>query len=174
MYSYAQISHGRDNGSSYAANFRIAQRQGIDDQQWYWQGNFDYTTQPDAKEHHDANNWVLRGYTQLPATRLGIERAIASNHPASIAIPVTWDFTNNRSGVYPSNVAGRDHSKVRGSHAITALAYNSTGVTIENSWGPFWDKGGYVTIRWSWLNRQTQGCPNLMEVWQTNGMYHRF
>jgi Papain family cysteine protease len=153
MYAFSQTVIGNDqaNGSYIDANLDIAAQQGIDDQGDYWQGNDDWWDLPTASETANAGHWQLTQYAEIPADQADIEATRANGDPVTIAMPVTMSFEENTSGVYPDG-NGYDDYAVLGNHAVTALGYNSSGLLIENQWGPFWGASGYVTISWDWVN----------------------
>ena len=60
-----------------------------------WQGDFDYTTQPDQSERTNAANWKLSGYTSLDtgsAAMAEVKQEISSGLPvvASFAVHQSW------------------------------------------------------------------------------------
>ena len=166
MYIYSQTHVNGDGGSFFSAGFDVATGQGVDNRDDYTQGDFDWIDPPTPLETAHAANWKLSGYTTLRLNQAAIEGALANNHPVSIGIPVTLAFEENSSGTYPDSPDGTDDTPFMGYHAITALAYDSVGLTIENSWGPSWDDHGFVKIRWSWL------ADNLREAYDVGDLVH--
>jgi hypothetical protein len=148
MYTYAQIAQGNDQGSSYYETFWIAQQQGVDTLSDYTQGNFDYTTQPTDAEKLNAQHWKLAGFTDVATTAPEIEAALAAEQPVALAIPVYNNF-------FSVSAANSDYDAIAGGlagyHAVTALGYDSYGVTIENSWGSGWGNNGFARLSWSFI-----------------------
>ena len=102
MYLYAQISRGVDAGSSFSSNFNIMTSQGIAPQRVYWQGNYDYTTQPDATEIAAAAPYRGSGYSAVfsgvsTSSQSTIQAALAAGKPVMIAIPVYPEFEDRKS-----------------------------------------------------------------------------
>ncbi|MGZ4201674.1 MAG: C1 family peptidase [Thermoleophilaceae bacterium] len=166
MYIYSQTHWGNDQGSTFPDDFGVAVNQGVDNRDDYTQGDFDWIDPPTPLEIAHAANWKLSGYTELPRTQADIEKALANGRPVSIGIPVTAAFETNNSRTYPDPNDPTDNTTVLGGHGVTALAYDQVGLTIENSWGPYWDNHGYVKIRWSWL------ADNLGEAWDVGDLIH--
>ncbi|MEV6554859.1 hypothetical protein AB0M22_03995 [Nocardia sp. NPDC051756] len=83
MFIYAQIAQGNDQGTYAGVALPLEQQQGIDTKADYWQGDFDYTTQPDAKERANATHYKLSGALDLTKGDIvtNIKKAIASGLP---------------------------------------------------------------------------------------------
>lgn len=165
MYVYSQVGISGDKGSYTTDNLNLESTQGIDDQSDYWQGNFNYWTRPTTHEHRNAHHWRITSWKQIGAYKGPIERAIAGGHPVVIQFPVTSSFEYNTNGIYPS-YNGHDDSYSLGNHDVVAVGYKSTGLVLENSWGLSWGCLGYVTMRWSWVNRYVE------DAWLVHGMHH--
>jgi C1A family cysteine protease len=157
MYIYAQIAQGNDNGTTGNVALGMEQDQGIDTNSDYWQGSFDYTTQPDTNERANAANYKLSGYQTLPVgdgTEAAIKSAISQGSPVSIGFNVRQSFMD-LSGQAASDYSyqpGDDSSDpVVGGHEVAVIGYTDQGVTIENSWGSSWGDNGYVNVPWSFF-----------------------
>jgi hypothetical protein len=91
MYTYAQISQGVDNGSSFAQNLDIQQSQGIDTRADYAQGDYDYTDQPTTSETLNAGLFKITSYNDVSnggtSLQTWIENSIANGNPVAIGIP---------------------------------------------------------------------------------------
>jgi len=157
MYIYAQIAQGNDQGTTGDVALGMEQQQGIDTKADYYQGDFDYTTQPDANEVANAAHYKLSGYQTLPVGD-GAEDAIKSS--ISQGLPVSVGFNVRQSFMDLSGQAASDYSytpgndgsdPVVGGHEVAVIAYNDQGVTIENSWGSSWGDNGYVNVPWSFF-----------------------
>ncbi|MFI5782379.1 C1 family peptidase [Nocardia sp. NPDC051570] len=151
MFIYAQIAKGNDNGTWASVALPMEQQQGIDTKSDYWQGDFDYTTQPTAKERANAAHYKISGNKDLThGDRVdNIKRAISSGLPVPIGFQVRQSFESlNKSNSYynPS-----DNEKILGGHEVTIVAYGENGVTIENSWGANWGDSGFFTAPWSFI-----------------------
>ncbi|ARF58498.1 C1 family peptidase [Streptomyces gilvosporeus] len=158
MYTYSQITKGQNIGTSLGAHLGIAKQQGIDSKSHYWQGDFDYTTQPTAGEQRNAAKWKLTGYTPLHTgsqIKADVKAALAKGEPVVIAIPVHnsfFDITPQQSKSYSYYPAAGDPEV--GGHALTIVGYTSKGVKIENSWGSGWADHGFVNLSWKFLADQ--------------------
>ncbi|MEZ0111156.1 C1A family cysteine protease [Catenulispora sp. EB89] len=157
MYVYAQIAQGNDQGTTGDVALGMEQQQGIDTKTDYYQGDFDYTTQPDDNERANAAHYKLSGYQTLPVGD-GAEDAIKSS--ISQGLPVSVGFNVRQSFMDLSGQAASDYSyqpggdgsdPVVGGHEVAVIAYNDQGVTIENSWGSSWGDNGYVNVPWSFF-----------------------
>ncbi|MGW2409320.1 C1 family peptidase [Streptomyces sp. NPDC001739] len=159
MFTYAQVVKGQQRGTSLADHFRIAMKQGVDAKSHYWQGDFDYTTQPTAGETSNAAKWKLSGYTPLhTGSRLKAEvkAALAKGLPVTVAMPVHNSFFT----VTPREAASYTYAPtagdpVAGGHAMAVIGYNSKGVRVENSWGSGWGDHGFINLSWKALTAET-------------------
>lgn len=152
MFIYAQISKGVDNGTWASVALPMERDQGIDTKAHYWQGDFDYTTQPDAAERANALQYRISGYTDLTnATdrKAAIQAAISSGLPVPIGFRVRSSFMNLNSTNYTYNP--RKNERTVGGHEVTIVGYNDYGVEIENSWGTNWGNQGYFIAPWSFI-----------------------
>ncbi|WP_410585874.1 C1 family peptidase [Amycolatopsis sp. lyj-23] len=159
MFIYAQISKGNDQGTTASVALPMEQKQGIDTKSDYWQGDFDYTTQPDSAERANAAHYKLSGFTELPTSgssaRTAIKNAISQGRPVPIGFQVHQSFMDldAQSASDYSYLPGDQWSDpIVGGHEVTIVAYNSQGVKIENSWGSNWGYGGFVTVPWSFFD----------------------
>ncbi|WP_083974610.1 C1 family peptidase [Kitasatospora mediocidica] len=163
MYTYAQIAQGNDQGSYASQHFDILTSQGLDTKSDYWQGDFDYTTQPDANETSNAAHWKLSGYTALDtgsALVNEVKSSLAQGEPVVFAFNVYQSMEDLNSSTaadysyYPSDdeLAGQP----LGGHEVTIVGYNDQGVKIANSWGGSWGANGYFTVPWRFVTDQIQ------------------
>ncbi|QIS19028.1 C1 family peptidase [Nocardia terpenica] len=151
MFIYSQIARGNDQGTWASVALPMEQRQGIDTKSDYWQGSFDYTTQPTDQERANAAHFKLSGNKDLTrGDRItNIEKAIASGLPVPIGFQVRESFeglNKNNSFYNPS-----PDERTLGGHEVTIVGYGSDGVTIENSWGSGWGDDGFFTAPWSFI-----------------------
>lgn len=151
MFIYAQIAQGNDQGTYASVALPMEQEQGIDTKSDYWQGDFDYTTQPDANERANAAHYKLSGSRDLTGGDVvtNIKQAISSGLPVPIGFQVRQSFMNLNQSNY--NYVPDPSESVVGGHEVTIVAYDENGVTIENSWGAGWGNGGYFTAPWSFI-----------------------
>ncbi len=160
MYTYAQLARGNDQGSTPSDTFDILTSQGVDTMSDYWQGNSDYTTQPDSNERANAANWKLSGYTPISTgsgIKAGVQQAIANGLPVAISIPVYESFeriTQQQATDYSYYPTSGD--QYMGGHEITIIGYDSNGVRVQNSWGTSWGDSGYINLSWNYLAKQVE------------------
>ncbi|MCS0603630.1 C1 family peptidase [Streptomyces sp. LP11] len=159
MYVYAQIARGNDQGTLASVALPMEQKQGIDTKEDYWQGDFDYTTQPDSDERANAAHYTLSGYDKLPtkgsSARTAIQNALSQGEPVVIGFQAHQSFRslNSQNASNYSYLPGNSSSdKVIGGHEVTIVGYNSQGVKIENSWGTRWGAGGFFTVPWKFFD----------------------
>ncbi len=151
MYIYSQIAQGDDEGTTASVALPMEEDQGIDTASDYTQGNYDYTTQPTDAERANAANYKLSGFEDLDSGNIksNVEQAIASGLPVVIGFQARESFEDLDSSDYNYDPSTSD--SVIGGHEVTIVGYDSTGVTIENSWGTSWGDGGYFTAPWSFI-----------------------
>ncbi|WP_334028161.1 C1 family peptidase [Nocardia terpenica] len=151
MFIYSQIAKGNDTGTYAGVALPMEQQQGIDTKSDYWQGDFDYTTQPDAKERANAAHYKLSGAKDLTKGDIvtNIKQAIASGLPVPIGFDVRESFENLNGSNY--NYDPSPNERILGGHEVTIVAYDAKGVTIQNSWGPDWGNKGFFTAPWSFV-----------------------
>lgn len=155
MYTYSQLVHGQNVGTSVDDTLDIAHEQGVDALSHYWQGNYEYRILPDSGERANARTWRISGYNTLStgnALKAEVESAISSG------LPVIFSFDFYQSFGDMSEETARDYSyfpedgeRPDGSHEVTIVGYTSQGVRVENSWGTGWGDGGFVNLSWDYL-----------------------
>ncbi|QIS20135.1 C1 family peptidase [Nocardia terpenica] len=153
MYIYSQIAQGNDTGTYASVAIPMEEQQGIDTKSDYYQGDFDYTTQPTDAERANAAHYKTSGSQDLINSsdrQQAIEQAISTGMPVPIGFEVRQSFENLNSSNYNYNPDPSE--SVLGGHEVTIVAYDQTGVTIENSWGTGWGNSGFFTAPWSWIN----------------------
>ncbi|MFI6999503.1 C1 family peptidase [Nocardia sp. NPDC050175] len=151
MFIYAQIAKGDDEGTWAGVALPMETSQGIDTKSHYWQGDFDYTTQPDASERANAAHYKLSGAKDLSSGDrvTNIKNAISSGLPVPIGFEVRQSFMNLNSSNSRYNPSRNERTV--GGHEVTIVGYDQNGVTIENSWGSGWGANGFFTAPWSFI-----------------------
>ena len=94
---------------------------------------------------------VVSQATNAIVTQESIKAALADGKPVVIAMPVYQNFYNvstANGGLY-TTISGSN----MGYHAVTALAYDATGIRIENQWGTGWGDHGWATLGWAFVNK---------------------
>ncbi|QNH11610.1 MULTISPECIES: C1 family peptidase [unclassified Xanthomonas] len=158
MYVYSQINGGVDEGADPMDAFRLSVKQGIDTEQDYFQGNYDWNDLPTDAERANAARFkpqLFKDYTVLfsdgnanggSALSNALKVALANRQPVAISFPVRPGFDN----MSPSNPVDRDSSgTIRGYHEVLAVGYNADGLLIQNHWGTQWGNKGYGILAWS-------------------------
>lgn len=156
MYMHSQIHLGgvnSDGGTWPQLGFDLLVNQGNDSRLHYTHGDYDWATKPTTDERTNAANFKITGYTQIydglgsagDVLSNAIKQALANNQPVLLAINVRNGFDN-----MPATGADTDTtSSIRGSHAVTALGYDSEGVIIQNHWGTGWGNKGFGKLAWN-------------------------
>jgi hypothetical protein len=151
MYTYSQINGGVDKGSYAVDALKVALNQGSDTRADYWQGDYDWQSQPTAAERTNAANYKITGYRGLfSGANQGVatsqlQTALAGGKPAAIGIAVRDGF-NTLAG---TAVDYDTTSPILGYHEILAVGYDSTGLLIQNSWGTGWGNNGFGKLSWN-------------------------
>jgi C1A family cysteine protease len=157
MYAYAQIAKGHDQGTWAAKVLNIAKSQGIDTKTDYWQGDFDYTTQPDATERANAAHYKLSGYNTLPmdsGLRDAVQESISRGMPVAVGLNLHKSFYSlNKTTAWDYTYMPDASDPYIGGHEMAIVAYNTQGVTFENSWGSNWGHSGYLNVSWTFLQK---------------------
>lgn len=162
MYVYSQVHTTNDpegGGTSPAAVYGITSTQGVDTQDDYNQGNYDFTDLPTAAEIANA-----AAHKSLPATDLYsgapgpsadavIEAALDNQQPVALMIPDYSAFDNLNSSVDHLDAANVDPTTFRGYHEVLAVGYDASGVRIENQWGTGWGDAGYGWLDWNFVEQ---------------------
>ncbi|KIA65510.1 hypothetical protein FG87_07805 [Nocardia vulneris] len=151
MFIYSQIAKGDDEGTYAGVALPLEQQQGIDTKSDYWQGDFDYTTQPDAAERANAAHYKLSGAKDLTKGDIvaNIKSAIAAGLPVPFGFEVRESFESLDGA--NSNYNPSRSERILGGHEVTIVGYDAKGVTIENSWGANWGNNGFFTAPWSFI-----------------------
>jgi len=162
MYLYSQINalgaYGLDGGSYATDAMKVVLSQGNDLRSNYWQGDYDWVTQPTDAERTNAK---LFKYEGLKSSVLfarhpngggtldnvnAIKQALAKGQPVAIAFAVRDGFYRMS---YQSPIDNDTTSMSAGYHEVLALGYNDQGLLIQNSWGTGWGLSGYGRLSWN-------------------------
>ncbi|MFA9957433.1 C1 family peptidase [Xanthomonas euvesicatoria] len=165
MYLYSQVNGGVDEGSTLEAPLQIALAQGIDTEQHYSWGNYDWKHQPTAADRANAarNPTPYRHYTVLYSGRGNggsaliqqIKLALVSSTPVAIGFYVRQGFED----LTAQNQVDYDTTTpILGGHAVIALGYDSEGLIVENSWGTAWGNKGFGKLSWSVVAKDVIGA----------------
>jgi hypothetical protein len=162
MYMYSQINTGgatgEDLGSRATDAMKVVLSQGNDVRSNYWQGDYDWVTQPTSAERESAKRFkyenlkhsVLFAHNPYsggtPDHVNAIKQALANGQPVAIALAVRGGFERLS---YQSPVDTDTTSMVVGLHEVLALGYNDQGLLIQNSWGTGWGQAGYGRLSWN-------------------------
>lgn len=154
MYLYSQIARGRDNGTFGEVALDLAVDQGVATRSSYWQGDYDYTTQPTQEQRQVAAKYKLSGYQTIPVssyqTKQRIMDAVSSGMPVAVGMIIYENLYNLRS--YDARSYGyRPSGNQLGGHEMTVIGYDQKGVRIQNSWGPSWGDNGRMWLSWDYF-----------------------
>lgn len=154
MFTYSQINGGVDRGSQPTDALNLVQTTGSHPKAGYWQGDYDWQTQPTAAQKANASNYKISGYQTVFAGRSGqgsagvnaLANALAAGKPVTIAMAVRSGFQN----LTAANPIDQDVTNpVLGYHAVLALGYDQNGLIIQNSWGTSWGAKGFGWVGWN-------------------------
>src|SRR5690349_10887283 len=152
MYTYSQIMIGEDEGSYPTDALNVALTQGSDTKAHYSHDEYDYWDKPTQAEKDNAAYHKISGFdtlfmgTNQEGNAQAIKAALASEHPVSLTIPVRHGF--DYLGSDPGAVDTDYTTAIRGWHEVLAVAYDSAGVIIQNSWSQYWANGGFGRLSW--------------------------
>ena len=171
MYTYAQIAHGQNVGTTFQANLDIQKAQGIDSRADYTQGDYNYTSQPTSAETANATKAKIDSYEVVEGAGgfLGgplqnyIETKMAGGDPVALSIPVYPEFDHaSTTNYYVGSPQPGETS--RGGHAVAAFKYDQYGVWIENSWGTSYGLNGWVELSWDFVNRYAMEAVSIVPL----------
>lgn len=97
----------------------------------------------------DKGNFKISRYAMVKSP-LALKYAIYLNGPCVGALPVY--------NTYIDEFWDRNGGEYMGGHAIAIVGWNDEGFIIRNSWGKYYGKKGYATIKYEDLN-------NFYEIW---------
>jgi hypothetical protein len=109
---------------------------------------------PTDADRDAASKHRITGFQQLDLSggaRAAISAAIAAGTPVTLGLFLTDQFMNANAQNYlvPAPDPGTESL---GGHGITALAYDETGLWIENSWSERWGQSGWVELAWDYVD----------------------
>jgi hypothetical protein len=166
MYAYSQLTTPYDTGASPASVLELLRTQGIDTAAKYATGHggpywsyFDWRHRPSASEKSAAPANRITGWMTLyntfgspGATAVAkLKQNHASGRPVALTIGVFGRF-EWASGSAVISSAG-NLGPMLGLHEVLAVGYDSRGVRIMNSWGPYWGNAGYAILDWNYISK---------------------
>jgi hypothetical protein len=175
MYSYSQIhaDNSPDGGGTWpSAAYDIGTSQGVDTQADYWQGNYDWVTQPTDAERTNAASYKTGGFSYLYSGTPGIgadnaiKTAVAGHHPVALTIPIYSAFDRLSSTSFHLDASQIDTSTYRGSHEVLVVGYDASGVRIENSWGTGWGDHGFANLNWNFVEQYSTEATDMSGLLQ--------
>lgn len=163
MYMYSQINSGGaigvDQGASISDGMNVVLSQGNEVRSNYWQGDYDYGTQPSSSQREGAKRFKYENlkYSTLFARSPyfgggsldnvnAIKQALANGQPVAIGVLVRDGF-EGLSARFP--VDNDTTSQWRSAHVVLALGYNDQGLLVQNSWGTGWGTAGFGRLSWN-------------------------
>lgn len=167
MYLHSQINGfgaiGQDGGAYISDAMNVVLSQGNDVRSSYWQGDFDFLTQPTDAERESAKRFKYENlkYTHLfarssrdagsPDNVHAIKKALANGQPVAISVQVRENFYRlyARSPSTQVPIDNDTTTNVSTTHAVLALGYDDQGLLIQNSWGTEWGLNGYGRLSWN-------------------------
>lgn len=159
LYMYMRnVKAGGAPNAGLSADYVLpyTQANGIDTQDDYWQGNYNYKSAPTPAEVAAAKNYKVTGWTRLfnganqgAAGRTVIEQQLAAGTPVALAIPIYRDFMNLRGTAPYTTVTGA----TIGLHMVAVYGYDADGIIIRNSWGTGWGDNGDAHLSWAFVTK---------------------
>jgi len=177
MYQYVQLTgvNNPNAGTSFGKNLNIEQSQGAVPMSQYHSGAtgamLDDATVPTAADHIAAGGPAITGYSNLWSSYpsgggQGAVDALKASLDAGIPVLTGFIVTENymfwRGGA-PIQAGG---TTVYGGHANLAMAYDTGGIWMLNSWGTSWGVNGWAYVSWSFIAQMVE------EGWIITGVTH--
>lgn len=158
MFTYSQVhltTSVDGGGSNPNTVLSYLQNQGADTMSHYSHNAWDFLDKPSSAEVSSAAGYRISGYTPvlpnpLPTDVLtraqDIEAALASGKPVAIGFTVRPGFESlSKTNYVDNDTTGASP----GGHEVLAVAYNQSGLWIQNSWGTNWGYNGYAYLSWA-------------------------
>jgi len=148
-WTYNQINHGRDKGSSITNALKLLKDKGAVPWKLMPYNQKDYRTQPDYSQRKKAVSYKIRDYKYLKAGNVNtIKYELSRGNPLIGSFKCTEKLSKYKKGVLD------DHrGPVRGGHAMAIVGYDDNKAVsggrrgafkIMNSWGLRWGQNGYM------------------------------
>ena len=118
---------------------KILQKVGICKEKDYPYGLIETAEQIDTALKEDAQIHCIKKYARVYDLK-SLKLSLYKNGPCLIAFPVY----NTGSEMWKQ----KDDEKMSGGHAMTVVGYDKEGFIIRNSWGWFWNFGGYCKYKY--------------------------
>jgi hypothetical protein len=177
MYTYSQLmKKGRNDGNGGTTmddNLDLQMQQGVDTRADYSQSDFDYTSQPTARETTKAARYKIARYTYKDhggtEMQTYIEGTLAHGDPVAIALTIYPEYMHVSAAtkyvVYPPQPG----EAIFDPHAVFAYKYDRTGLWIEDEWGTDWGRNGYAELSWSYVNQYVQEAVSIVPIRPPSG-----
>jgi len=157
LFSYLQITGGKNEGTAITSHMKLLQDQGGVSLGAF--PNTDNLAQlPPDDLKTQAAQAKIASYKSVPRTDDGVDltavkRLLAEGHPVVGGFLLFEDFQDYRGGVYRT-LSGN----VLGGHAMTVVGYDDQlrALRIVNSWGPAWGDHGFVWLSYDCLPVMTK------------------
>jgi hypothetical protein len=158
MWTYSQITHDPNAGSTLAQPFQIIASTGDVPADLYSRGlqgaYYDYLDSPGSADFSIAPAYTITGFSDIldPTGTTTSEQAIKgwldSGRPVIIGIKVydTWENYRGVGYMPPGGLA------YYGNHAVMADGYDAQGISGPNQWGFAWGDHGRFHLSWDFVN----------------------
>lgn len=181
MYTYSQVTGGRNVGTSPVSVLEVLRTQGIDTAAHYAlhhvPATLDWRHAPSSAEHIKAATNKITGWTSLynndkapgaPGVA-AVKRTLASGRPVALGIAV-YDRFENAHGAGALVTSGGNLGALRGYHEVLAVGYSSRGIRVQNSWGTGWGDKGFATLDWNYLAQHSFEAETMSGLATTTGV----
>ena len=161
MYTFAQVKQPDGKGGITRRSpprLSVATQQGNDTFADDPQDIQDYWDFPTAAQKANAANYRVTGAYELFSNtstsgaglwgQQQIQAQLAANHPVAIAFHVRPGFDASTPPATPGTTTTTTRP-IRGNHEVLAVAYDSYGLWILNSWGTGFGQNGYAELSWA-------------------------
>lgn len=169
LYLYDLKVQGAAPSAGTVPEFNLAELQanGVDTQDDFPQGYYDYRTPVTAAQKANAAKFKVTGWQRLwagtgqgPAARTLVTDALAAGNPVAVGFNVFSSFT----GIHDGSVQTPTSGTSLGGHMVTIVGYDDQGVTIRNQWGTRWGDRGDARLSWQFVEQNTMAAYTMTGV----------
>nr|WP_276610689.1 IPT/TIG domain-containing protein [Kineococcus siccus] len=167
LYDLKVVGAAPTGGTVPEWNLAELQSGGVDTQDDFPQGYYDYRTAVTPAQKANAAKFKVTGWKRLwagagqgVAARTLVTAALAGGHPVAVGLPVYPSFVGIRDGNVHTPTGGTS----QGGHMVTIIGYDDQGVTIRNQWGTGWGAKGDARLSWAFVQQHVQAAYTITGV----------